>query len=197
MGGVEGQRRDGVHQYELQRLLLWLILAVDVPHESCAVRLVEKCVDQRVDGRRQVPNPNENVQQALHDLRVANVVVAHDHQHVGDEERAPHDHEEEKHDSQHLGCLLLVADGLHGASSEHRPGDALPGTTETAAASSPTGLSANGAPEEFLGGQGALREEAQRERGAPFGPRDELVQAERGFVLQGMDGQEVGDDHDG
>lgn len=107
-----GQGWDRVHQNQLQRFFVFLVLALNVPRKGGAVGLVEQRVHQRVHRRGQVPDPHEHVEQGGDDLLVARLFADDGHD-VGDEEGAPHDHEQEEDDAQHLAGLLLVADGLH------------------------------------------------------------------------------------
>lgn len=113
-------------------------------------------------------------------MLVARRAADHRH-HVGDEERTPHDDEEQEDHAQNFRGLLFVTDGLHGASAG-ASGRPVAVATERRAE------------EEALGGERASREEA--DGGRPLRPYDELVQAQRGFAPQGADGEDVSDHHD-
>jgi len=78
------------------------VAAADVAGEGAAVRLVEQRVDQRVDPRRDVAHPHKHVQEVVQNRLVTRAAAQHEG-HVGDEERAPHDEEEEEDDAQDLG----------------------------------------------------------------------------------------------
>lgn len=84
-----------------RRISPGVVLAPDVVGEGSPVGLVEEGVDQRVDPGGDVTHPDEDVQEIVEQRLVARV-AAQDKGDVGDEERTPHDKEEEKDNSQDL-----------------------------------------------------------------------------------------------
>lgn len=93
----------------------------DVAGEGPPVGLVEEGVDQRVDARGDVAHPHEDVEEVVKQRLVAGAPAQHRGD-VGDEERTPHDEEEEKDNPQHLkmetqggrrGALKDVCKGIN------------------------------------------------------------------------------------
>lgn len=80
-----------------------------------SIRLVEKRVDQRIHSRGDISHPDKKVNEVIEML--ATVVLTDGDQHIGDEERTPHDQEEEKHNPQDFGGSSLIVQSLNHASS--------------------------------------------------------------------------------
>lgn len=80
-----------------------------------SIRLVEKGVDQRIHSRGDISHPDKKVNEVIEML--AAVVLTDGDQHIGDEERTPHDQEEKEHNPQDFGGSSLIVQRLNHASS--------------------------------------------------------------------------------
>lgn len=83
--------------------------------KGLSIRLVEKGVDQRIHSRGDISHPDKKVNEVIEML--AAVVLTDGDQHIGDEERTPHDQEEKEHNPQDFGGSSLIVQRLKRASS--------------------------------------------------------------------------------